>query len=147
MNPLPSIMCQVVEVSTPVDADPTTGAPATDEWGVPIDDPTPSGGGTGLTWTPLAGCSLQPMQGAPASESNGATFDQAIDSWRLFTPPGVVLRTTDRVRQGANPMQPTSDTNPVVLDLEVYGSPGPWPGPDGTAHHVEVTLKAYSGGH
>jgi len=93
----------------------------------------------------ITGCLLAPLQGSPFSESQGADFDRIVMTWKLTTPPGVDLVTSDRIQQGQNPLLPVSDTNPVAADLEVYGAPAYWPGPDGNSHHVEAMLKKYGG--
>lgn len=94
-----------------------------DAYGNPITSPAS---------TTITSVSLQPLLGAPSTEQNGASFDQVIDRWRMFAPPGTDLVTTDRIQQGS-------------LDLEVDGNPVTWPGPDGLPHHVEVSLRKYGG--
>lgn len=115
---LPKAMCQSVTRLRPT----TTGTE--DAYGnVAPGDPTQ---------TVISGCSLQPLQGTPTTEINGVSFDQVIDTWKLFAPPGTDLVTTDRIQQGS-------------LDLEVFGDPVTWPGVDGQPHHVEAMLKKFGG--
>lgn len=129
MTSLPPQMCQTIQrvrlVSTGEDAlgNPTTTTQAD-------------------TFT---GCLVAPLQGSPFSESNGADFDKIVMSWKLFTPPGVDILTTDRIQQGADRLSPVSASNPATLDLEVYGVQAVWPGVDGSTHHTECMLKKWGG--
>lgn len=84
------------------------------------------------TSTVISGVSLQPLLGSSSTELNGTSFDQIVDRWRFFAPPGTDLVTSDRVTQGA-------------LDLEVDGDPVTWPGPNGQPHHLEAMLKKFGG--
>lgn len=120
---LPRAMCQTV---TRVRVVPGTPGPLND-------DGLPTSAGAVVAHDDIAQVSLQPLMGTSSTEANGVNFDAVVDRWRLFAPPGTDLVTTDRIQQGA-------------LDLEVDGDPVPWPGLDGTTHHVEAYLKKFGGG-
>lgn len=127
--PLPPQMCQTISRVRLV----TTGE---DAYGNPI---------TTTQQDDFTSCLVAPLQGSPFSESQGTDFDRIVMSWKLFTPPGVDLLTTDHIQQGADRFQPVSGTNPAVLDLQVYGVQAVWPGMDGTTHHTEAMLKVWGG--
>ncbi|WP_431881573.1 phage head completion protein [Micromonospora chalcea] len=76
----------------------------------------------------VTGCRLQPI---PA-EDYVLDREAVTTRWRLFAPPGIDLRATDRVEH-----------NGAVYDVD--GDPQRWPSPTGRLNHVEALLRRTEG--